>query len=782
MFTAVPQYRVRPAVRILLLVIAVLVTAVAGAGAQDAEAPGSTRTIIGPPPPVLPEMVARDGDGRVTMRAVRIDRPLNLDGRLDEEIFQRVPGVSGFVQQEPYGGQPATEDTEFWVFFDDQNLYFAGRMWEDHPERRVANELRRDNFNIGQNDSFSVAIDTYYDRRSGYYFQTNSIGGLREALVTDERTGNNFDWNTVWNTRSAPFEKGWTSEMVIPFKSIRYRAGGEQIWSINVRRVVRWRNETSFLSPVPQSYGGPGSTRFNVAATLVGIEVPQKTRNLEVKPYAISQLLTNRLASPPIADDLDGDFGFDVKYGLTRSLMTDFTYNTDFAQVEDDEQQVNLTRFSQFFPERREFFLEGQGIFEFASVRSRGAGSGGGGGGGSGNSVPNEAPLLFFSRRIGLQNGRPTPIAAGGRLTGRAGRYTLGLLNIETGNQPERGVNAANFSVVRVRRDLLRRSNIGLIATNRSPDLLEASSNRAAGVDASFGFYDNVSVTGYYARTWSDGRNGDDDSYRGQADYNGDRYGASYELLKVGEDFNPEIGFQRRLNFRRNFALLRFSPRPRRLKGIRKMYYEGSLDYIVNNTDGRLQSRIGQGSFRLDLQNGDSFETNYNQNYEVLTNAFEISAGVFLAPAGYAFDEVETIYRLGPQRKFAGDLRVLRGAFYSGTRTEVAYSGRIEVTPRLSLEPRVSLTDARLPEGDFVTKLLTTRTTFTVTPRTFIGALLQYNSSTNAITANVRYRWEYRPGSDLFVVFTEGRTTAPNQLDTLQQRGFVVKYTRLLRF
>ncbi|MFN7981941.1 MAG: DUF5916 domain-containing protein [Vicinamibacterales bacterium] len=303
---------------------------------------------------------------------MRIDKPLVLDGRLDDEVYARVKPVNGFIQQEPHEGQPATEDTDFWVFYDDNNLYLAGRMWDSQPERIQANELRRDNRNIGQNDSFSVSLDTFYDRRSGYYFQTNSIGGVRDAIVADERVGNNFDWNTVWDTRSARFDGGWTSEMVIPFKSLRYKQTRDQVWSVNVRRVVRWKNETSYLSPVPASYGGPGATRFNVAATLVGIQVPTRSSNLEVKPYVIGGLTTNNLATPVVSNDPHGDFGVDAKYGITRSLTFDFTYNTDFAQVEEDEQQVNLTRFSQFFPERRDFFLEGQGLFEFASVRTRG--------------------------------------------------------------------------------------------------------------------------------------------------------------------------------------------------------------------------------------------------------------------------------------------------------------------------------------------------------------------------------------------------------------------------
>ena len=720
-------------------------------------------------------MSVRDEQGRITMRAVRIDKPLTLDGRLDEDIYRRTDPVNGFIQQEPHEGEKTTEATDFWVFYDDNNLYLAGRMWDSHPERLQANELRRDNRGIGQNDSFSVSLDTFYDRRSGYYFQTNSLGGIRDALVADERSGNNFDWNTVWNTRSSHFDQGWTSEMVIPFKSLRYRQGGEQVWSVNVRRIVRWKNETSFLSPVPASYGGPGATRFNVAATLVGIEVPSTSRNLELKPYAISKLLTNRVAATPYTNDLKGDFGGDAKYGITRSLTLDFTYNTDFAQVEADEQQVNLTRFSQFFPERRDFFLEGQGLFQFASVGSSGGGDGGG-------SAPNETPLLFFSRRIGLQDGVPTPIAAGGRLTGRLGRFSVGLLNIQTADDTLANAESTNFAVVRLKRDILRRSSIGAIATNRSIGASGVGSNQAAGIDANFGFFENLNIGGYFAGTQSDGRDRDSQSYRAQFEYNADRYGVNYERLKVGEDFNPEIGFLRRQNFRRHYGQLRFSPRPRRLPGVRKLYYEANLDYIVNNTDGAVQSRLAQGTMRADLQSGDQVELNYNRNYEALTKPFEISKGVTLAPGGYGFNDVNALYRLGPQRRLGGDLRVIRGSFYSGTRTELSYSGRVELTPRLSFEPRVSVSSAKLPEGDFVTKLVTNRATFTLTPRVFASGLVQYNSSTNTFSTNVRVRWEYQPGSDLFVVFSEGRNTTLNARESLQNRGVIVKFTRLFRF
>ncbi len=367
------------------------------ASAQESPAaadPATDAALVfeGPPAPAPPATVARDGQGRVTMRAVRIAAPIVLDGQLDEAPYTETQPASDFVQQEPHEGEPATEKTEVWVFFDDRNIYVGGRMWDSQPHRITANEMRRDNRNIFLNDNFGFAIDTFFNRRTGFFFQINPLAGLRDALVADEGQ-TNYDWDGVWDARTARFDQGWTIEIAVPFKTLRFEGSEPQLWGINFRRMVRWKNETSTLSLVPASYGNSGVARFSRAATLVGIDPPANYRNLEFKPYGISEVVTNNEAIPVISRDVDGEAGIDVKYGLTRSLIADFTVNTDFAQVETDEQQVNLTRFSLFFPEKREFFLEGQGIFEFAGLRQDGGGG-----------VPN-GPILFFSRRIGLERG-----------------------------------------------------------------------------------------------------------------------------------------------------------------------------------------------------------------------------------------------------------------------------------------------------------------------------------------------------------------------------------------
>src|SRR5262245_21242913 len=449
-----------------LAVVAVLVTGTAEAAQEAAQAPpgdsaGSASlpfTFDGPPPPLPPDVVTRDQSGRVTIRAVRLTSPIRVDGRLDEEFYTTVPAISDFIQQEPREGSPATDRTEAWLLFDDDRVYVSFRCWESHPERMVVNEMRRDDMNVYQNDHIAFVLDTFYDRRNAVEFVINAIGGRMDGQITNEREYNG-DWNPVWDLKVGRFDGGWTIETAIPFKSLRYRPGRAQIWGFNIRRVTRWNNEWTYLTRIPSALSGMGIFQVSLAATVVGLEVPSGSKHLEVKPYAISNLKSDLIATPTITNHVGAAAGLDVKYGITQNLTTDFTYNTDFAQVEADEQQVNLTRFSLFFPEKREFFLENQGTFSFGGAAPMG-------GGGSGNT--SDTPILFYSRRIGIEQGHVVPIEAGGRLTGRVGRYTLGALNLQADEQPASGSRATNFSVVRIKRDVLRRSSIGTIFTRRS--------------------------------------------------------------------------------------------------------------------------------------------------------------------------------------------------------------------------------------------------------------------------------------------------------------------------
>ncbi|MGE3191140.1 MAG: DUF5916 domain-containing protein, partial [Vicinamibacterales bacterium] len=691
---------------------------------------------------------------------------------LDEAINDRVPAIDGYIQADPDEGRPATEKTEVWVFFDDDRVYVSARLWDSHPERMVANEMRRDGFNLINNENFAVILDTFHDGRSGFLFHTNPVGGMYDGTVTDERDSNR-DWNTVWWTRSGRFDGGWTVEMAIPFKSLRYKKGDGQIWGINFRRVVRWKNEFSYLTAIPRAYGMRGIMRVSQAATLVGIEVPSSSRNLEIKPYAISGLSTDRTADPAVSNDLTGDVGFDVKYGLTQSLIADFTYNTDFAQVEDDEQQVNLTRFSLFFPEKREFFLEGQGIFSFGGGGGNMRGGGGGG---------NDTPILFFSRRIGLDENADgdsveVPIRVGGRVTGKQGPWSIGVLNIQTGVPDVGGVPGTNFAVARVKRDILQRSYIGFLGTRRAPSGGDAKD--AYGADAAFAFGETV-INGYWAQTKNPGVSGQDQSYQVKAEYNGDFYGFEAEQLNVGRNFEPEVGFMRREDFKKSRVQARWSPRPAGIAAIRRFRLEPSFEYFENNA-GFVETRQAEVQFQTEFDNGDNVGLNYQRNYEGLEEGF--TASDLDIPAGaYEFQEVRLNYFFGPQRRVGGFINVSSGGFYGGARRQVRWNGRVEVTPQVNFEPQVSLNWLDLPSGSTLSKLLGLRGTWTLTPRMFLGSLIQFNSASDSLSSNFRFSWEFEPGSNLFVVYSEGRETDRRGFPTLENRSFVVKIAKLFRF
>jgi hypothetical protein len=728
-------------------------------------------TTSGAQPITISSLVERAAADQVTVRAVRLDTPLELDGKLDDGVYARVAALTDFLQQEPNEGTPATEKTEAWIFFDEVNLYVAARCWDSHPEREVANELRRDNGNILGNENLTFVIDTFHDRRNGYLFQTNPLGALRDMTVTDDLQ--NSAWNGIWYVKTGRFAQGWTMEVAIPFKTLRYRGSGAQTWGINLRRLVKWKNEFSYLSLVPAALGTQGVSRMASAATMVGLETPAQSKNLELKPYAMSSATTAR-SGAGLADDLQANAGFDFKYGITRGLIVDATVRTDFAQVEEDLQQINLTRFSVFFPEKRDFFIEGQGIFDFGGVQA-------------GNS-PGDVPLLFFSRQVGLSQGQAVPVLGGARLTGRTGPYSLGMLDIQTDDAPAAGAVATNFSALRLKRNLFRRSNVGMIATRRGP-----GSDRPGGADASYSvgadatllFLKSLNLTGYYARTSAPdptGQTSIGSSYRGRVDYTDDRYGAAVEHMLIDRDFRPEVGFVRRTDVRRTFGQLRFSPRPRRSAVVRKLTWQASLDYVTDAAATTVQSREAAGLFRVDFQSSDQATAEYTREFERLPDRFAIAPGVVVPGGGYTATTSRVSYSLGQQRRVSGRLSAATGTLYDGTKSELTYSGRWGVIPRFSIEPGVAFNWVQLPYGDFTARLLSARLTVTPNARMLISSLVQLNLDQETTSSSLRLRWEYTGGSELFVVYSDGRDTSSRGFPALVNRTVAVKATRLFRF
>ena len=730
-----------------------------GLGAATAQAQAQAPAPA--PAPVTPVASSE----KPVLRAVHVPGGLKLDGRLDEDVYKLPPATTQFIQQEPQPGAPATEKTDAWVFYDDKNIYFCFRMWDSHPERMIINEMRHDaSQDIFQNENISITIDTFHDKRSGYYFMTNPLGARRDVQFQSEQQ-NNGEWNPVWNPKAQRFDQGWTAEVAIPFKSIRYPSGENQVWGIQFRRVVRWKNESTYLTAIPPGIGASGVYRLQDEATLVDLRVPAAGRNLDILPFVTARTTTDKLSRPPRNNEGKGDFGGDIKVGVTKGLTADFTYNTDFAQVEDDLQQVNLTRFGVFFPERRAFFLEGQGIFSF--------------GGQSGGDIP----TMFFSRQIGLSAGAPIPIVGGGRLTGKAGAYTIGVVDIQTEETPSRNAPSTNWGVVRLRRDVLKKSYVGVMAARKTPSA--GRDNLMFGADANIGLGLNI-FNGYVAKTNSRHLSGKDMSYMIAYENQGDRWGGSAQRLVVQQNFNPEMGFLRRRDFQTSSASFRFSPRPNRartrFKPIRKAYYQTSIDYTTNN-EGVLQSRGYGGSFNIDFMNGSTLSSGVDRDFEGLDVPFQIAQGVRIPVGGYGFTSGRVSVSLPPSFKVRGTVGTTFGDFYDGTRQTLTYAGRVEISKQFTIEPTLSLNWVKLPVGDFTTHLVQSRISYTFTPRQTLGTLIQYNTTARTISTNVRYRWEYIPGSDLFVVYSEGRTTAiPDRWADLQNRTFVVKLTRLLRY
>ena len=716
-----------------------------------------------PPPPDGPDVVRRSADGSLaTIRATRIQSPLRIDGQLDEAVYQEVRFLSNFTQAVPDNGQPATQRTEAWVLFDDEHFYVSARCYDTRPESAwTANEMRRDTG--ARNDDFRIGIDTYFDRQSGYHFYANPLGRRTEQAITNEGDVN-WDYNPVWEVRTGRFEGGWTVEMAIPFRSLRYSPGTSQIWGMQIGRTIRDRAESSWLTHLPVSIGIAGNLRQSTFPILVGLEVPPGSNNLEIKPFVTASLATNRLATPAVLNNVLGDVGVDVKYGVTQNLTVDVTVNADLAQVEADDQLVNLTRFGISLPEKREFFLEGQSLFNF------------GGGGG--------APNIFFSRRIGIQDGREVPTLAGVRLTGKIGRTSFGALNVLTGEEEISGARETNFAVLRLRQDILHRSNVGVLVTNRSSSLAQSGARSSTyGLDGNFAFYENIDLAVSYAKADTPGIAGPNDTYNGRFDYSHDRYGFGIRHLYIADQFSPEVGFVRRDDLRETSGSVRFSPRPTFVPHVEQFSLTGDISYTTD-TDGVLATREVEAQFETTFEDTQSFDVGYNHTRDVLRRPFEIVGGIVIPAGPYSFGTLSGSYALAQSGNVSGSISVSHGGFFGGDDTSIGYSGRLVLSPRLALDPNVSFRWTDLPGGSFSTQQYRTRVTYTFSPLMFLSGLIQYNTNSDTLSTNLRLRWEYSPGSEIFLAYTEEDDTNPTTGTgvALRNRTLAFKINRLFRF
>jgi len=701
--------------------------------------------------------------------AVRLTGRLRIDGRLDEPDWALATPLTGLRQRAPLEGEPATEPTEVRVLFDAQNLYVGILARDAEPSEVVAHILQRDKVlergddgrhAFAGDDAVAILIDPFRDRRNAYVFATNANGAELDALITDESGTFDVDWRAVWTVRAQRGPEGWSAEMAIPFRSLRYpfRTGAEG-WGFNVWRVVRRKNEETLWTAWSRADGG--FHRVSQAGRLDGLtDLPRSRASVEVKPYGLVGLVQG----PRIGDSLDTagdvDVGLDAKWEVRPGLAADGTIHPDFAQVEADDERVNLTRFELFFPEKRELFLESAGVFDFGW---RGF---------------DETPpfLMFFSRRIGIarDDASPIPIRGGVRLSGRAGRQTVGLLDMVTG--PGAGKPSANYGVVRVKRDLRQNDYVGAMIVDRRD---AAGANTAGGIDASFSPRAGLDVQAFAAHTWTRGPGGDGTAWRVSADYARERFGVLVQHLMVGPDANLEAGFVTRTDIRRTDAVGRFTWRPASA-GIRRIDVFMQGQHVVR-TSGEKQDVGGGPIVSLEMNSGDRVDAYFWQGSTRLDAAFTL-AGQVRVPAGdYRVRTWSLSAHTTSARPvtLAGEAQVMD--IYGGRLSTLSASTRVAPGSHLALRMGFDHHRVELPGGSFTADVASVRALYAFSSRLVATGLLQRNSLDGKIVTNLRLNFIHHAGSDLFVVFNEERRDAvPRRL--VGSRGLSIKLTYLTRF
>ena len=672
-------------------------------------------------------------DATPVVRAVRITTPPELDGVLDEPLWREIPPVTGFRQRAPVDGAPASEPTEVRIAYDENALYFGFHFFDSEPSRIRRAILERGG-RIDKDDRIIIGLDTYHDRRNAYIFEVGALGTQDDALLSDESLDReDWNWDGVFTTETTVTEDGWVLEMAIPFTTIRFADVEEPVMGIAFSRTIRRKNETAVWPHIGQDYRA-GIAQVSQYATLVGLEGVRRGRHLELKPYGSFG------AQQPAGEtglDAQGKVGADLKYRVTPNLTLDLTWNTDFAQVESDNVQINLTRFDLFFPEKREFFLERAGLFQFGSSR--------------------EAEV-FFSRRVGLDGG----ILGGGRLTGQAGPFSIGALALRTDAGPAGGdrVSAAWNSVLRLRADLRERTTLGVIATSLDPDGGESSRTVGADLHARFFTSSALRLWGAAVRDETTGEfRADRRAGEAALDLENDRYSLSVGRSHVGRDFEPALGFVRRPDQDAWYLWSAFEPRFEGSDWAREAALSLGGEQI-RGTDGELQSRLVNAEVGFEFESGDSLEVELDDRFERLDGPDSIR-GRTLAPGDYRFRSYDFEFSTDDSRAVSGGAELTTGGFWNGTRTSLEGGLTVKTGPHLTVGARLSRNAVSLPvaDGDFTATLVALDIGAAVSRKLFANALVQWDDLSKELQANIRVDWIHTPGSDLFLVLDTGYLT-----------------------
>ncbi|HSD67046.1 MAG TPA: DUF5916 domain-containing protein [Vicinamibacteria bacterium] len=665
--------------------------------------------------------------GEAVAFASPVAGPISLDGRLDEAAWRGAPSIGGLTQTEPDEGREPTDATEVRIVLDDHGLYFGIRCFDRDPAGIAATKMGRDS-ELEGDDHVMLVLDTFGDRRNGFFFAVNPRGARAEGQISNNGEELNFDWDGIWDAAARVDDGGWTAEIAIPFKTLRFRKE-VAAWGLNVQRYVARRQETDRWTAARRDVW---ISNLSEAGRLEGLSGARQGRGLDVRPY---------LSGGEEDGRGEAKLGGDVFKNLAPNLTASLTLNTDFAETEADARQVNLTRFPLFYPEKRSFFLEGAGIYEVAGL-----------GNGSSDLVP------FYSRRVGLLRGEEVPILAGLKVSGRVDRWNVGFLDAETRRQDDLGLDRQNLLAARVSRNVLRQSFVGALVTHGDPS--GAGGNTLAGVDArlatsTFRGRENLSLD-LYALLTDDGASGrKGHAWGGKLDYPNDLWDAALSFKEIDRDFHPALGFVSRTGIRKTNAKVDFMPRPGRL-GIRQLFLEASGQYVSDTSGRTLDWMVIASPLGFQTESGEAVRLEWIPQFERLDEPFEIQPGVVIPAGDYHYTawiaEVET----AEHRRWVGEAEVRWGSFYDGDLTRVETRLALKPSAHVLVGLEGEWSRGELPDGRFTAKVLAGRLELNFTPNLGWSSLVQYDSDSRELGFQSRLRWRVRPGSDLFVVFNRG--------------------------
>ena len=693
---------------------------------------------------LFPLIVSADPE-RMEYRAeaYRTYQSIEIDGEFNEEDWQNAKTITRLIQYEPAEGELISQPTEIRILYDAKEIYFGFTCFDDDISKMVANEMRRDGSGrdgLRENDHVSILLDTYNDRRNGFYFRVNPLGAKEDMALINSGESRNQAWDAIWKCSTKINENHWTAEIGIPFSQLRFSKSDNMTWGLNLGRSLMRNQEDATWAPLSKAHGFFARYRTDVIGSLVGLEGITPPRNLELLPYVLPGV--NRIEEDKQTDGVFG-YGLDLKYGIASNLTADLTYNTDFAQVEADQEQVNLTRFSLFFPEKRPFFLEGAGLFDFGIPRT---------------SFRRPPPLLlFYSRRIGLEEGRAIPIIGGGKITGKAGPYGIGMLNVFTNKfldetDPEEiiDVSRTNYSVLRLTRDIFSGSRIGLIGINKQDT---DTYNRASGLDFTYRPVDSFDVRGLWARTFEADVTGQNNAlYVGSTWRNRDlRLEGLY--MDIGENFNPGVGYIQREGIRRINGQMRYSPRLGKF-GVRQIYTGPEIDFILNQ-DNQLETQEIRLTNYFRFESGSYIGFLPKRTTEHLDEDFEIRSGVIIPQGEYSFTEMMIRGSTDDTKALTGQYSVNFGNFYNGSKWGFTLDAGFKPNGRLNVQPIFQFNRVTLPQDAFNASIFGARVGYSFSTTLFAKIFAQWNSDDDIVVTNVLLNYIYRPGSDFYLVFNQ---------------------------